>query len=611
MPLKRDAEGRLFKASRITRRKALEGFAAIATSPGFAVFAEPAEPAERGRLNDLLDLIASEKLRRLPEHVTALGLDGMDRWRMFKTALNDRSVIASVRDRRDIRRWQTQLKAIDRGVLSGQDAINYEVVSFWLATEDDVNQQFGEVTGRPYSLTHTEGAYISVPELLVSKHEIADRADVEAYLQRLEAFAIAIEQDSKRVHHDSEHGMLPPDFVIDTTIEQLSELALTPGTTSFPVASLARREIAQPYVHSAMMIWDDAIVPALNRQVALLSNLRLGARHDAGLWSVENGEARYAALLRLTTSTDKSAEELHTLGLETSRDIEDRLDTALHDRGLIHGTVGERLYSIFNDPAFRYSNTDEGKAIFMADLEALRVRTQEWLPIMFRSLPKAEAIIRPASRAGPDAYYEEASLDGSRPGACYFTLDPAIWPKWRVASTLRHELIPGHHLQSALTLENSEVPLLTKTLWFAGYCEGWALYSEQLAEEGGLYIGDQMSRIGYLFASLLRASRLVVDTGLHCKRWSREQASQYLQARLGVPGAVAEQESDRCCVTPGLSCSYMAGKVALLALRARAQNALGSGFDPGAFHDAVLLRGPMPLTVLERVIGDFILANKA
>ncbi|MGJ4941462.1 DUF885 domain-containing protein [Bradyrhizobium sp. HKCCYLS1011] len=611
MPDERYAGAGTFKDGQVTRRGVLRNVSLLAAaSPAYAMFAAAALPSEGQRLQHLLDLIANERLRRLPELVTTLGLDRTARWTKAKFELNDRSVAASEQDRRRIQSWRAQIGEIDRNALTGQDAINHDVIMSWLVAENEVNRQFGAVTGRPYAITHMEGSYLSVPELLISKHHLADQEDLEAYLSRLEIFAVALDQDSERLRHDSECGLLPLDFVIEATIRQLSELAVTPGPMSFPVRSLAGRAVADSHLRKMTMIWDDAIVPAVNRQIALLSSLRPRARRDAGLWSVKGGEALYAALLRLTTSTEKNSDELHTLAIETSRKIEDRLMQAFRKQGLTHGTVGERLYQIFDDLSFRYPNSDEGRKALMTDLEALRDKIREWLPSRFRKLPKAEALIRAASQTGPDAYYEDASLDGSRPGVCYFALNPAIWPKWRVASVLIHESTPGHHLQSALALQNLDIPLLTRTLWFAGYGEGWALYAEQLVDESGFYGDDPMSEIGYLFASLLRACRLAADTGLHSRRWTRDQALQYFRTHLGMPDAIAEQESDRCCVTPGLGSSYTTGKAVMLSLRRRVQKALGPDFDLRAFHDAVLSRGPMPLTVLDRVIGEFIV-NKA
>ncbi|SNS46192.1 Uncharacterized conserved protein, DUF885 familyt [Tardiphaga sp. OK246] len=603
----RDAGMGMFKDGRITRRDALGGIALLAaTFPDPVACAAKMHSTEDQRLRHLLNVIAEERLQRLPELVTALGLDRTARWTGIKSKLNERSVAASEQDRRCIQNWRAQLGKIDRNALTGQDAINHDVIMTWLVTEDEVNREFGAVTGRPYAITHMEGAYLSVPELLSSKHQLVDQDDVEAYLNRLEIFAIALDQDSARLRHDCEHGLLPLDFVIEATIGQLDLLARTPISMSFAVAPFSGRTTADVHLRKMTMIWDNAIVPALNRQIALLSSLRSHARHDAGLWSVKGGSQLYAALLRLATSTERSSDELHAFAIDTVRETRDRLEQALREQDLTHGTIGERLNHIFGNPSFRYPDSPEGREALMADLEALHSKIQEWVPSRFRTKPRAEALIRAAPWAGPDAYYEDASLDGQRAGICYFALDPAIWPKWRVASALFHESTPGHHLQSTLALQNTDIPLLTRTLWFAGYSEGWALYAEQLVEESGFYRGSPMSRIGYLFASLLRACRLAADTGLHNRRWSRDQVSQYFRTHLGMPDRIAELECGRCCATPGLGSSYMTGKAVILSLRARAQKALGPDFDLRSFHDAVLSSGPLPLTVLDKVIEEFI-----
>ena len=291
------------------------------------------------------------------------------------------------------------------------------------------------------------------------------------------------------------------------------------------------------------------------------------------------------------------------------------LDPLLKAQGLVDGTVGARLRALYDDPQYRYANTDAGKAQLIADLNLKVEAVQARLPAWFKTLPKAKVEIRrvPAyTEAGSAAgYYQQGSLDGTRPGAYYINLrDTAEVPSWTLPTLTYHEAIPGHHLQLSLQQE-ADLPLIRKVVWFSAYGEGWALYAEQLAGEMGLYDDDPMGKIGFLHDALFRAVRLVVDSGMHQLQWTREQAVKYYVDTIGDQEASAVTEVERYCVWPGQACSYMIGKLTWLRLRERAKTALGARFDIREFHDAGLLPGATPLTVLDTVIADYTKAKLA
>ena len=286
------------------------------------------------------------------------------------------------------------------------------------------------------------------------------------------------------------------------------------------------------------------------------------------------------------------------------------IDAILKAEGMSKGSVGERVRALYDDPKYRYANSDEGRAKLIDDLNVKVQVMQSKLAAYFKTLPKAKVELRrvPAyTEAGaPAGYYMPASIDGSRPGLYYINLrDTAEHPSWTLPTLTYHESIPGHHLQVSLQQE-AELPLIRKAEWFAAYGEGWALYAEELADEMGLYKDDPLGRVGYLNDAMWRASRLVMDTGLHAMRWSREQTIEYFTKTLGTPERGATTEVERYCVWPGQACSYMVGKMTWLRLRAQAQSALGARFDIREFHDAALVSGAVPLTVLEAVIGEYI-----
>jgi uncharacterized protein (DUF885 family) len=308
-------------------------------------------------------------------------------------------------------------------------------------------------------------------------------------------------------------------------------------------------------------------------------------------------------------------EEIHKLGLDIVKSQNAQMDSLMKASGLTKGTVGARLRAMFDDPKFRYPNTDAGKDKLIAGLNVRLHQIRALLPKYFGTLPKANVAIKRVPKfieaGAPGGYYQNASLDGKRPGTYYINLrDTAEVPSWTLPTLTYHEAIPGHHLQGSIAQE-SPLPLIRKISGFNAYVEGWALYAEQLAVEAGLYDKDPWGHIGQLHDAQLRAVRLVIDTGLHAMHWSREQAIKYYADTQGDPIAAATTEVERYCVWPGQACGYMIGKLTFLRLREKAKAALGARFDIRKFHDAVLLSGALPLAVLEKTVDDYIARNKA
>jgi uncharacterized protein (DUF885 family) len=597
----------------LRRREFLLGAALAGIAPSIRAFARTPPDTAAADLDRLLDGFLQDKLRRSPEDATTLGLD-KGQFAGAKSRLDDRSLEAIRQDRSDTAARLQRLSGIDRTALVGQPAVSYDTVAYALEAEDDANRQFAHISARPYVLSQMDGAYQSVPDFLDTKHRIESKEDADAYLARLEAFSFALDQETERLRYDSARGVVPPDFILKTSLKQLSDMANTAAEDSVLVKSLVRRTkergITGDYVVPATRVYNDRIVRALDRQATAVAVARAAATDEAGIWKLRNGEAGYAALLKLNTTTSMNPDEIHRLGLDRAGQISARLDEPLRGQGLTQGTVGQRLRAMY-DPKYFYPDTDDGRSQLLADLTSRLKEVRARLPTWFKTLPKADVTlvrVPPAiERGAPAAYYAPPSLDGARPGICYFNLYRITdWPKWRPAWIMYHESIPGHHLQNALALEKPDLPVFIKALWLAAYGEGWALYAEQLADEMGLYEGDSLSQIGYLQADLMRAGRLVTDTGIHAKRWSRERAIQYFVDLMGFSSAGAAAEIDRYCVSPGQACSYMIGKITWLGLRERARQRLGPRFDIGAFHDAALLSGPLPLAVFDRVIDDYL-----
>jgi uncharacterized protein (DUF885 family) len=595
----------------IDRRQLVAGIGAASLISTAALADPPASPAA-GRLNGLMDDWMQRNLRRSPETATELGLD-KGALAAEKSLLGDRSLAQVARDKVETTRRQAELATVDRKALNGLDAANYDTVAYVLDTqaEHDRAFDFGD-DGTPYVISQLSGAYLEIPDFLDTKHSIESRDDAEAYLSRLSAFAHAMDQETERVRHDAGKWAILPDFALKTTLAQMKQFADTPAAQSTLVDSVARRAHAKgidgDWGGRATHLYEGEVLPALQRQMAELQSWQSRAVHEAGVSRLPDGEAYYALSLRHATTTDLTPAEVHRLGLEQVKLLNARLDEAFKAQGMTKGAPWERLRALFADPKFLYPNTDEGKAKLIGDLNLKVEAVQAKLPAWFGTLPKAKVEVRrvpKAIEAGASSNYQPGTLDGSRAGAYYIVLrDTAEDPSWLLPTLTYHESIPGHHLQGSLQRE-ANLPLLRKEIWFSAYGEGWALYAEQLADEMGMYETDPWGQIGYMHDALLRAARMVMDTGIHSQGWSREQAIRYFIENQGDPESSAVSEVERYCVWPGQACSYMVGKLEWLRLRQMAKDRMGARFDIRKFHDAGLLPGALPLKVLDRVIGDY------
>jgi uncharacterized protein (DUF885 family) len=599
----------------LDRRQLLSTAAAASVAPlaGFATrsLAQPSSPGA-SQMNTLFDLFVQEDLRRFPEGATQLGLDkGSMAW--TKGALSEVSIPAS-EDAIAINRARLKaLHAIDRAALTGMDGVNYDVVDFNMTVQDE-GARF-PYYGGPYVLSQLTGAYQGMPDFLDNQHSIETKQDADDYLSRMNAFASQMDGELEIARHDVALGATPPDFILDKALIQMRAFHDTPAEKAPLVLSVVRRTkekgIAGDYQAEATRLYEDRVRPALGRQIAYLKSLRSTATPDAGVWKLKDGADFYAVALKQSTTSTISPDEVHQTGLDLVASHQAEIDKLMRKVGLTQGTVGERLRALYKDPKYQYPNTDEGKVQLIADLNLKVQAVTAKLPAWFGALPKAKLEIHRVPKAieagAPGGYYNPPPLDNSRPGIYWINLrDTAEVPRWTLPTLTFHEGIPGHHLQGSVANEAGNLPLIRKTIWFSGYGEGWALYAEQLAGEMGMYDDDPLGHIGQLHDSMFRAVRLVVDSGLHAKRWTREQAVKYYVDTLGDQEASAITEVERYCVWPGQACSYMVGKLTWLKLRAQAKADLGPRFDIRKFHDAGLLSGPTPLDVLGRVIDGYI-----
>lgn len=590
-------------------RRELLASAAAAAMPVAAYAATPSEQA-----NALYAAAVDELMELSPEFATSLGLDTGAK-ASLRSRLSDRSLEGRKMRKAFDASFLTRLERVDRKALAGLDAVNYDALFYGAKQEAAIDQRFryGE-SSNPYTVYQLGGAYQQGPDFLDSQHPVETKADADAYLTRLDGFGGMLDQESEVVRHDAGLGVIPPDFAIASALTQMKALRAYAPDKSVLTHSLVRRtgdkHIEGDWGTKAAALVSGKVYPALDRQIALMEGLAKKATHDAGVWKLPDGDAFYAMALESQTTTTMSPAEVHKLGLDVVAECTAASDTIMKAGGLTKGTVGERLRAMFLDPKFRYPNTDEGKEKLIADLNLKLAEVTKLLPQYFRTLPKAGVQIKRVPKyiesGAPGGYYQNATLDGKRPGTYYINLrDTAEVPSWTLPTLTYHEAIPGHHLQISIAQETN-LPLLRRIGGYNAYSEGWALYAEQLAVEMGLYQNDPWGHVGQLHDAMLRGVRLVVDTGLHAMKWTREQAIKYYVETLGDPESGAISEVERYCVWPGQACGYMVGKRFILAERDRAKAALGQRFDLKTFHDAVLKSGALPLDELRRVIDAMI-----
>ncbi len=585
-----------------------------------ATGAMTASPGSSAALAKLFDAFVAENLDVSPIGATSLGLDTGARAHQ-RGEIDDNSLAGIVANKKLVSSQLARLQAFDRGSLNGADQVSYDVVMFTLKNGDDADKRYdfgGGGAGSPYILSQLTGFYGQFADFLDSQQPVENESDAKDYLARLSECALALDRDSDVTRHDVALGVMPPDFALDKTLTQIGALRNVAADQSVLVTSLAKRtkdkNIPGDWAGMATKIVSEKVYPALDRQIALLKDLRAKATHDAGVWKLPNGGQYYADSLTFWTTSTMTPAEIHQKGLEVVADYQKRIDVDMKKLGLTKGTVGERLRQMYDDPKFRYPNTDEGKDKLLADLNVKIQKVREKLPQYYGVLPKADLVIKRIPKyteaGAPGGYYNNGSLDGKRPGMYYINLrDTAEVPSWTLSTLTYHEGIPGHHLQLSIQQE-ANLPMIRKLSFFSAYIEGWALYSEQFADEMGMYADDPWGRIGYMHDAMFRGVRLVVDSGLHAMKWTREQTIKYYVDTLGDQEASAITEVERYCVQPGQACAYMIGKLTILRLREKAKAALGAKFDIRAFHKAILICGAVPLTVLETIVDEYIAANK-
>jgi uncharacterized protein (DUF885 family) len=603
----------------INRREAIAALASTVTLPLMSGCTREGTPNPSGSTEAdavaLLDQVAENLLRLGPEGATSLGIDTGAR-AALRSQLTDRSAEGQQRIANQVRTDLERVKALDTSGLPHATRTSVEVVRSAYATSlEGFGLPYGDVAvggwrNTPYVVIQNVGAYLDIPRFLDAEHRIETAADAEAYLARVQSYAKQLDGELGRIQAARAAGLVPPAFLIDKALEQMSLAAKSARDGGTLVESVARRtkNIPGDWAGRARTIAAQEVAPALERQVRELQAQRTVATDDAGISARPRGEEYYRWVLKASTTTTTSPDEIHEIGRRELQDLHAQMDAILKNAGYSQGTVGARMQALAKDPRYQFPEGDKGRAEIMAFIQNRVDWIHAQMPREFNTLVKPNMEVKrlpPEEEPGaPAAYGGAGSIDGTIPGRYWINLRTTdLHSKYSLADLTFHESIPGHIWQGEYT---RRMPLARQMLAFNAYSEGWGLYAEQLADELGAYDDDPVGRLGYLQSIAFRACRLVVDTGLHAKRWTREQGVQFFVDVNGSNPLEVASEVDRYCSWPGQACGYKMGHTEINRLREKARSDLKAKFDLKTFNDTVVLGGNVPLGVLAGNVDEYV-----
>ena len=576
-------------------------------------------------INQLANRQALEYLYRNPELFTQVGIaDGT----MFDFH-SGRLAAVGVPKRDDdyalAQSFLDEVRQFDRAKLDRQDQITYDILldqygtllSFkrfdWLSSEG------------LYPIAPMWGTQVQLASFMESAHVIKNEKTARNYVKRLVAMGAKLDAVTGEMQRQVRAGVVLPVALLDKAEIGIKD-TVDPQPQANPLVTTFTERMQKAQGVSAALQADltrqataalkDQVYPAYARMTAALEVVRpLATTQTAGVDRLPDGKAYYALMLRQMTTTDYTPEQVHELGLTEVARITAEMDALLKSQGLATGTVGERMQALAVDPKFLVPDTDEGRQQLLHRYQQILDDINARMPAYFRDPPTDKLVVErvptSAEKGSAGAYYQQAAMDGSRPGTFFANLrDTHETALWAMKTLAYHEGIPGHHFQAAVALGLKDLPLVRQQTLYSAYAEGWALYAERLAAEIGMYRDDPFGDLGRLQAELFRAVRLVVDTGMHAKGWSREQAIDYMVRTAGMPTGEVVSEIERYMGLPGQACAYKVGQLKILELRDRAKAALGDKFDLKGFHAVVLENGGVPLTLLDSLVDEWIARTK-
>jgi uncharacterized protein (DUF885 family) len=574
----------------------------------------PPAPTDADALK-LLNDVADNLLNLFPDTATSLGLDTGTR-AALRSKLTDRSAAGQQQIAKQVRADLDRVNVFNTTELSHGVRTSIEVVkSAYVTALDGFALPYGDITvgnwrNTPYVVIQNVGAYLDVPRFLDSDHRIENAADAEAYIERLQSYAKQLDGELGRIQAARAAGLVPPSFLIDKALSQMRASAKNTRGGGGLVESIARRtkNIPGDWANRARTIATTDVAPALDRQIAELEAQRKVATDDPGISARPRGEDFYRWALKASTTTSMTPDEIHELGQSELKRLQGQMDGLLKELGYTQGTVGERMKALAQNPKYKFAPGDAGRAEIMAFINGKLEWIKAQMPRAFNTLVNPNMEVKrlpPEEEPGaPNAYGGAGSIDGKVPGRFWINLQTTDrHSKYSLPDLAFHEAIPGHIWQGEYT---HGMPAIRQILQFNAYSEGWGLYAEQLADELGAYDSEKVGRLGYLQSIAFRACRLVVDTGLHAKKWTREQAVQFFVDVNGSNPIEVASEVDRYCSWPGQACGYKVGHSEINRQRDRAKSALGASFDLKQFNDTVVLGGNVPLDVLAKNVDEYI-----
>jgi len=556
-----------------------------------------------------------------PELITRLGLIDNTVLDFHSGKLADYTKEADERSLEKLRNAREGLDKYGPEGLKGQELLSWKIAA-WFFDEWLVD---AEMKHSGYRVNQISGVTVNLPEFLTDAHAIIDRRSADRYLSRLSEFGRVLREVRDRVIDDRNHGVIPPDFVIEKSLTGMRRFIFEGAAQNVLVTDFASRlsEVDEISAEDQAVLVMDAqarvaseVIPGYEGMIALFEEFATQTNHDAGIWRIPNGEAIYRHRLRSSTTTDYTPDEIHDIGLAEVVRIEGEMHAILDTQQIPDGDIATRVRVVMEDPSQQFANTDAGREEMIAYLESFDAKVMARVADFFITIPPQplEIVRVPvhAQDSSAGGYYSSPALDGSRPGRFYINQkNTADNPRWTLPTLMIHEGSPGHHFQLSASQLIEDVPLLRRLSPFNAFTEGWALYSERIAKtDMGLYDDDPLGDLGRLQAEMFRAVRLVVDTGIHAKRWSREEAIDYMLAKTGMTEDEVTREIERYSVWPGQATGYKTGQLAILELREAAEAALGESFDIRQFHELLLMNGAMPLALLKDQVTAWIDAQR-
>ncbi len=535
----------------------------------------------------------------------------------YSDDLTDASLAHEDKLRSKLRNDLEMLRSYDREALDADAQLSYDMLEYFVAIQVEGDR----FRHHDYPLNQLFGVQSELPTFMATQHPVSSGSEAEDYLARLAKFPTKFTQVLEGVRLREQEGIVPPTFVVEKVLAEMRSFVSQAPSENILYTSLAKKldeapagafdadEKTRLLGRTESMI-DGHVYPVYREMIAYYEELLPKTRGNHGVWALPDGSEYYAWAVRQHTTTDMTPGEVHALGLREVARIEAEMDAILRAEGLVEGSVGARVRELGQRPDQLYPDTAEGRAQILADYQTIIDEIDAGLDPYFDVRPKmgvrVERVPEFREKTAPGAYYYPPAFDGSRPGVFYANLrNVAEVQKFGMRTLAYHEAIPGHHFQTTIQQELTGVPTFRKILPFTAFSEGWALYAERLAWEIG-YQDQPLDNLGRLQAEMFRAVRLVVDTGLHDQRWTREQAIAYMSEKTGMPETDVVAEIERYLVMPGQALAYKVGMNRILELRERARAALGEKFDLRRFHNVVLTGGDMPLTLLERRVDSWI-----